>query len=165
MKNFIEICYCIYIKLNIFWMFTILPVFWTCPWRPVKLHFSHVHALNTLKFLSFCQPSITKKCICSSLLKSSFILPQFISCTGVYIWQKYQQRLFSQLCVTSSLKCVSFIIIFFFQYLAHSLASQLFLPFVCVPYCMQIWQDFSVKIIVVIKLDHIWIHIWTFEYT
>lgn len=103
-----------------------------------KLHFSHVHALNTLKFLSFCQPSITKKCICSSLLKSSFILPQFISCTGVYIWQKYQQRLFSQLCVTSSLKCVSFIIIFFFQYLAHSLASQLFLPFVCAPYCMQI---------------------------
>lgn len=103
-----------------------------------KLHFSHVHALNTLKFLSFCQPSITKKCICSSLLKSSFILPQFISCTGVYIWQKYQQRLFSQLCVTSSLKCVSFIIIIFFFSIWHSLASQLFLPFVCAPYCMQI---------------------------
>ena len=76
-----------------------------------KLHFSHIHALNTLKFLSFCQPSITKKCICSSLSKSSFILPQFISCTGVYILQKYQQKLFSQLCVTSSLKCISIIII------------------------------------------------------
>ena len=32
---------CIYIKLGIFWMFTILPVFWTCPF--LMCHFPEVY--------------------------------------------------------------------------------------------------------------------------